>query len=74
MVATFKEVVLALDWSPNTNHTGFYVAKVKGWYDAVGLKVHVRVRVVALDVRRISKYPSSLKVPMPDHNCRTDSM
>eukprot|EP00959_Pyramimonas_sp_CCMP1952_P004122 86528-Pyramimonas_sp.AAC.1 len=38
MTAT-REVVLALDWSPNTNHTGFYVAKVKGWYEEAGLKV-----------------------------------
>ncbi len=25
---------LALDWTPNTNHTGIYVAKAKGWYAA----------------------------------------
>lgn len=25
---------LALDWTPNTNHTGIYVAKKKGWYTA----------------------------------------
>ena len=25
---------LALDWTPNTNHTGIYVAKEKGWYAA----------------------------------------
>ncbi len=23
---------LAMDWTPNTNHTGIYVAKNKGWY------------------------------------------
>ncbi len=26
-------VRLALDWTPNTNHTGFYVARANGWYD-----------------------------------------
>ena len=26
------KVRLALDWTPNTNHTGFYVAQAKGWY------------------------------------------
>jgi len=36
-----KDVVVALDWSPNTNHTGFYVAKAKGWYESVGLKVRL---------------------------------
>lgn len=25
-------VSLALDWTPNTNHTGFYVAEQSGWY------------------------------------------
>ncbi len=25
---------LALDWTPNTNHTGVYVAQQKGWYTA----------------------------------------
>lgn len=27
-------VKLALDWTPNTNHTGVYVAQEKGWYAA----------------------------------------
>ncbi len=32
---------MALDWTPNTNHTGFFVAQEKGWYasSSVGLKV-----------------------------------
>jgi ABC-type nitrate/sulfonate/bicarbonate transport system substrate-binding protein len=25
-------VTLALDWTPNTNHTGFFVAQSSGWY------------------------------------------
>ena len=34
-------VRLALDWTPNTDHTGFYVAQVKGWYRdaAIDLKI-----------------------------------
>lgn len=33
-------VTLALDWTPNTNHTGFYVAQQSGWYadEAIDLK------------------------------------
>lgn len=27
-----ETVRLALDWTPNTNHTGFYVAQQNGWY------------------------------------------
>lgn len=33
---------LALDWTPNTNHTGFFVARAKGYYDEVGVKVEIR--------------------------------
>lgn len=32
-------VIVALDWTPNTNHTGFFVAKDKGWYEQEGLDV-----------------------------------
>ena len=36
-----EPVRLALDWTPNTDHTGFFVAQAKGWYRdaAVDLKV-----------------------------------
>lgn len=30
-------VTLALDWTPNTNHTGIYVAMRKGWYQQQGI-------------------------------------
>jgi NitT/TauT family transport system substrate-binding protein len=33
---------LALDWTPNTNHTGFFVAQAKGYYDEAGLEVEIR--------------------------------
>jgi ABC-type nitrate/sulfonate/bicarbonate transport system substrate-binding protein len=32
-------ITVALDWTPNTNHVGFYVAKAKGWYGDAGLEV-----------------------------------
>ncbi len=34
-------VSLALDWTPNTNHTGIYVAQQKGWYRAQGLDLNI---------------------------------
>ena len=34
-------VRLALDWTPNTDHTGFYVARSKGWYAAAGIDLQV---------------------------------
>ncbi|HUQ85765.1 MAG TPA: ABC transporter substrate-binding protein [Candidatus Limnocylindrales bacterium] len=32
---------LALDWTPNTNHTGIYVALQKGWYKKAGLDLKI---------------------------------
>jgi ABC-type nitrate/sulfonate/bicarbonate transport system substrate-binding protein len=34
-------VRLALDWTPNTNHTGFYVAAANGWYDDGGVDLKI---------------------------------
>jgi ABC-type nitrate/sulfonate/bicarbonate transport system substrate-binding protein len=34
-------VRLALDWTPNTNHTGFYVADANGWYADAGVDLEV---------------------------------
>lgn len=36
-----KDITLVLDWTPNTNHTGIYVAKEKGYFDEAGLNVTV---------------------------------
>ncbi len=34
-------VRLALDWVPNTNHTGIYVALANGWYEEAGVALHI---------------------------------
>jgi ABC-type nitrate/sulfonate/bicarbonate transport system substrate-binding protein len=39
--APLGTVRLALDWTPNTNHTGFYVAKANGWYGAAGVDLEI---------------------------------
>lgn len=36
------EITFALDYTPNTNHTGIYVAQEKGYFDEVGLKVTIQ--------------------------------
>lgn len=36
-----KKVSLFLDWTPNTNHTGIYVAKEKGFYEEAGIDVEI---------------------------------
>ena len=33
------DITMVLDWTPNTNHTGLYVAKEKGYFKDVGLNV-----------------------------------
>lgn len=35
------EVQFMLDWTPNTNHTGIYVAKALGYYKDEGLNVNI---------------------------------
>ena len=34
-------VRLALDWTPNTDHTGFYVARAKAWYAPAGIDLKI---------------------------------
>ena len=35
------KVTMMLDWAPNTNHTGLFVAQAKGWYKDQGLDVEI---------------------------------
>lgn len=36
-----ETITFVLDWTPNTNHTGVYVALEKGWFEEAGLNVEV---------------------------------
>lgn len=36
-----KDIVVSLDWTPNTNHTGLYVALKNGYYKDAGLNVKI---------------------------------
>ena len=36
-----REITVVLDWTPNTNHTGLYVAQDLGFYEEAGLKVNL---------------------------------
>jgi len=36
-----KNLRLALDWTPNTNHTGFFVARDKGFYKEAGIDLTI---------------------------------
>jgi len=37
-----KKIVVCLDWTPNTNHSGFFIAAHQGLYTAAGLDVELR--------------------------------
>lgn len=39
--AKLEKVTFALDWTPNTNHTGLYVAMEKGYFADAGIEVEV---------------------------------
>jgi ABC-type nitrate/sulfonate/bicarbonate transport system substrate-binding protein len=36
-----EKVTFVLDWTPNTNHTGLYVAQAKGYFEEAGLDVEI---------------------------------
>lgn len=36
-----EKLSVALDWTPNTNHVGLYVAQSKGWFEDAGLDVEI---------------------------------
>ncbi|MFZ2331118.1 MAG: ABC transporter substrate-binding protein, partial [Atribacterota bacterium] len=38
---TLREITVLLEWVPNTNHTGMYVALEKGFYEEEGLLVNI---------------------------------
>jgi len=40
-------VTLMLDWTPNTNHAGIYVALDQGWYEDVGIDLQIIEPAVA---------------------------
>ena len=37
----FNKVTFVLDWTPNTNHTGLYVAQEMGYFEEAGLDVEI---------------------------------
>ena len=39
--AKLTKVTVMLDWTPNTNHSGIYLAQHEGWYKSLGLDVKI---------------------------------
>lgn len=40
-IGELTKITFALDWTPNTNHTGLYVAKELGYFEEAGLDVDI---------------------------------
>ncbi len=38
---SLHKVRIAMDWTPNTNHTGMYAALAKGWYKNQGINLEI---------------------------------
>ncbi|SFR86677.1 ABC transporter substrate-binding protein [Anaeromicropila populeti] len=36
-----KKITFVLDWTPNTNHTGIYVAQEKGYFEEAGIQIEI---------------------------------
>ena len=35
------KITIVLDWTPNTNHTGIFVAQANGYFEEAGLNVEI---------------------------------
>ena len=40
-IKDLEKITFVLDWTPNTNHTGLYVAQEKGYFEEAGLSVEI---------------------------------
>lgn len=47
------KVAIMLDWVPNTNHTGLFVALDKGYYKDSGLDVEIMEQSQALSIEQL---------------------
>lgn len=66
-----QKVAVLLDWFPNTNHTGLYVAQDQGYYTAEGLDVTIvqpsgaAIRSLSLLTKPISRSATRKRSPPP---------
>ena len=47
-----RAVTICLDWTPNTNHTGLYVAAANGYFEEAGLDVRAELVIAVQDRER----------------------
>jgi len=59
-------VRLALDWTPNTDHTGFFVARAKGWYDDAGIKLQILPYATAVPETLLAAHQAECGISFQD--------
>nr|WP_240189088.1 ABC transporter substrate-binding protein [Nakamurella flavida] len=63
----------ALDWTPNTNHTGLYVALQQGWFAEIGLDVQVLPYSSALPDTLIDAGAAEFGISFQDSSARAQA-
>ena len=65
-----EHLKVVLDWFPNTNHTGWLLAKNRGWYEEAGLDVETVAdlpeRVRANSNKKLANYSQISKVEVQE--------
>jgi hypothetical protein len=61
---TAQKITVALDWTPNTNHIGMFMALEKGLYSANGLEV-LSPKFVGLEMAMIMMHERRLNSSLP---------
>lgn len=57
-----EKITFVLDWTPNTNHTGLYVAEEKGYFEDAGLDVRLYSRRKTVQVLWLHPEKHSLEL------------
>ena len=63
----------ALDWTPNTNHTGLFVALQQGWFDEIGMDVQVLPYSSALPDTLIDSGAAEFGISFQDSSTRAQA-
>jgi ABC-type nitrate/sulfonate/bicarbonate transport system substrate-binding protein len=59
-------VRLALDWTPNTDHTGFFVARAKGWYRDAAIDLQILPYATATPETLIAAHQAECGISFQD--------
>lgn len=71
-----EDVTLFLDWTPNTNHTGIYVAKEKGYYAEAGIDLDILLPGEVSPEQLVATNQGEFAISFQDHviHARTEDI